>query len=235
MKSTERKPEKVYRYMPVHRLWQVLATKRLYFMRNSKWDDPFEGFLVKRYCKIAGKDFVLLNTNKFFLCCCRFEERDHLWRNYTPNKDGVLVKLNIDGLLALQGPIKCHPIRYPKKHEIKKMLDRIDGGEFPEDQILSLFFIKRYAFDPEKEIRFLLENSTIKDDTYGVKIEPNGIIENVLFDPRMDHDTYEYHRKFIQDRFGIANISHSTLYDPERSFGPGKGLQRHVTKSSTRR
>ncbi len=218
MTSTDSIPSKVYRYMPVHRLWQVLATRRLYFMRNSKWDDPFEGFLVKQYCSINGKDFILLNSNKFFLCCCRIEERDHLWRNYTPNKDGVLVTLNTKELLALRRQIKCCSIEYPKRDEIKTLLDRINSKQFHKNQILKLFFIKRKAFEPESEIRFLLEDSTIRNDTVGVKIEPNRIIKRVLFDPRMDHNTYEYHRQFIQDQFSISNIGHSSLYDPERSF-----------------
>jgi len=217
MKSKDRIPRRVYRYMPVHRLWQVLATRRLYFMRNSKWDDPFEGFLVKQYCSITGEDFVLLNANKFFLCCSRIEERDHLWRNYTPNKDGVLVTLNTEEL-TLRGPIKCYPIKYPKRNEIATLLDKINTRRFHKDQILPLFFVKRYAFEPEKEIRFLLEDSTIRDDIVGVEIDHNRIIERVLFDPRMNHDAYEYHKQFIGDRFGISNISHSSLYDPLRTF-----------------
>jgi hypothetical protein len=119
MESGDKILRRVYRYMPVHRLWQVLATRRLYFMRNSKWDDPFEGFLVKQYCSITDQDFVSLNAGKFFLCCCRIEERDHLWRNYTPNKDGVLVTLSSQELLILQRQIKCYPIEYPKRDEIK--------------------------------------------------------------------------------------------------------------------
>ena len=83
---------------------------------------------------------------------------------------------------------------------------------------MSLFFIKRYAFKPEEEIRFLLEDSTIRDDTVGVEIEPSRIIARVLFDPGMDHGTYEYHKQFIEEQFGILNIDHSSLYDPERSF-----------------
>lgn len=216
-KSTDEIPGRVYRYMPVHRLWQILATGRLYFMRNSKWDDPFEAFLVKQYCSITEKNFISLNASKFFLCCSRIEERDHLWRSYTPNKDGVLVTLKTKELLSLRKKIKCYPIQYPKKEEIKTVLYRIKKRRF-RGPILSLFFVKRYAFEPEKEIRFLLEESTIRDDIVGVKINPSKIIERVLFDPRMDHNTYEYHRQFIQDQFSISNVSHSSLYDPERSF-----------------
>ena len=205
MTSTDAIPKRVYRYMPVHRLWQVLSKRRLYFMRNSKWDDPFEGFLVKQHCRITGKDFAALNANKFFLCCSLIKERDHLWRNYTPNKDGVVVTINTKALLAVRQPIKCYPITYPTRDEIVELLDRINRRQFRRNQTLSLFFIKRFAFEAEREIRFLLEDSNARDDIVGVEIEPNKIIENVLFDPRMDHETYEYHTQFIQVQFGISN------------------------------
>jgi hypothetical protein len=218
MKSTDERPRRVYRYIPVHRLWQILATRSLYFMRNSKWDDPFEGFLAKQYCSITNKNFFLLNAKKFFLCCCRIEERDHLWRNYTPNKDGVLVTFKTQELLAQQRQMECYPIKYPKRHEIEVLLKKINRGQLHKDQLLSLFFIKRRAFEPESEIRFLIEDSTAKDDIKEVDIEPNMIIERVLFDPRMDYETYKYHRQFIQDQFHILNIVRSSLYDPERSF-----------------
>jgi hypothetical protein len=211
-------PERVYRYIPVHRLWQLLATNHLYFMRNSKWDDPFEGFLVKKYCSVTTKNFFSLNANKFFLCCCNVNERDHLWRNYTPNKDGVLLTIRTKELLRSREKMDCRLIDYPSRGEIAVLLARIKRGRLPKDQLLSLFFIKRYAFEAEHEIRFLLEDSTVEDDILAVPIEPNGIIDRVLFDPRMDHDTYEYHKDFIRDRFGISSIYHSSLYDPERTF-----------------
>lgn len=218
MKSTDERPRRVYRYIPVHRFWQILATRRLYFMRNSKWDDPFEGFLVKQYCSITNANFFLLNAKKFFLCCCSIEERDHLWRNYTPNKDGVLVTFKTQELLAQQRQMECYLVKYPTRHEIEVLLKKINRGKLHGDQLLSLFFIKRRAFKPESEIRFLIEDSTAKDDIKGVDIEPNMIIERVLFDPRMDYETYKYHKQFIQDQFHILNIVRSSLYDPERSF-----------------
>lgn len=225
LKTSIPTPKRVYRYMPVHRLWQVLATQRLYFMRNSKWNDPFEGFLVKRYCKTVGKDYVNLNSDKFFLCCSLSQERDHLWRNYTPNKDGVVVTLNVKALLAVRRSILCRPIRYPRRFQFNNLLRRIDSRTFPQHLILDLFFMKRLAFEDEKEIRFLLQNRTANNDIVPVNIKIDRIIEGVLFDPRMDHDTYEYHKRFIQDRFGISKISHSSLYDPNRTF-PGKRSKR---------
>jgi hypothetical protein len=51
-------PKRVYRYIPIHRLWEILANKKLYFMRNTKWEDPFEGFLLKQYCKNIGLDYL---------------------------------------------------------------------------------------------------------------------------------------------------------------------------------
>jgi len=215
-------PPQVYRYMPVHRLWQVLATRRLYFMRNTKWDDPFEGFLVKRFgASFGGRhSYVNLNSHKFFLCCSLIREKDHLWRNYTPNKDGVVVTLNVNALLKANPSMLCRRIEYPKRSEIDDLIRKIDKKALPLRRILDLFFMKRLAFQDEQEIRFLLQDRTSKDDVVPVSIEIDKIIEGVLFDPRMDKDTFNYHRQFIKDRFGISKISHSSLYDPYRAF-PG--------------
>jgi len=218
MKSSKSIPKRVYRHMPVHRLWQVLATKRLYFMHNSKWDDPFEGFLVKRYCKTFAKDYLSLNSDKFFLCCSINQERDHQWRNYTPNKDEVVVTLNVEVLMVANKSILIRRIKYPKRSRIGNLLKKMKSRAFPQHLILELFFIKNLAFEDEKEIRFLLQNATTKNDIVSVKIEPEKVIKAILFDPRMDHDTYAYHKRFIQDQFGISKISHSSLYDPDRRF-----------------
>jgi hypothetical protein len=218
MKSSNSLPKSVYRHVPIHRLWQILATKRLYFMRNSKWDDPFEGFLVRRYCKTVAKDYASLNSDKFFLCCSINRERDHQWRNYTPNKDGVVVTLNVKALLAANDSILIRPIKYPLRTRIDNLLRKMRSKTFPEHLILELFFIKNFAFEDEKEIRFLLQDATAKNDIVSVEIEIEMVIEAILFDPRMDHPTYEYHKQFIQDQFGISKISHSSLYDPDRRF-----------------
>jgi hypothetical protein len=205
--------------MPVHRLWQVLSTKCLYFMRNSKWEDPFEGFLVKRYCERVGKQYGEANSDKFFLCCSNIQERDHQWRNYTPNKDGVVVTINVEALIAANKSIKCQPIIYPRSEKIRTLLKQIQkSGTYYANFTLELFFIKRFAFKDENEIRFLIEDTTATDDIVSVKIETKKVIESIMFDPRMDNDTYEYHGQFIKDQFGIAKITHSSLYDPDRIF-----------------
>jgi hypothetical protein len=188
-------------------------------MRNSKWDDPFEGFLVKQYCEAAGKQYAQVNSDKFFLCCSLIQERDHQWRNYTPSKDGVVVTINVKALLMANTSILCQPIKYPKRSKIDNLLKVLKKSKtYYPNPSLDLFFIKRFAFKDENEIRFLLQDATAKDDIVSVAIEREKVIESIMFDPRMDHDTYEYHRKFIEDQFGISEITHSSLYDPHRTF-----------------
>jgi hypothetical protein len=219
MNSSNPIPKRVYRYIPVHRLWQVLATKCLYFMRNSKWDDPFEGFLVKQCCETIGKQYMEVNSDKFFLCCSRDREKDHLWRNYTPNKDGVVVTINVEAVLSVNKLILCRPIKYPTRSKIDNLLKQLKKSKaYYPNVSLDLLFIKRLAFKDENEIRFLLQDATAKDDIVSVKIKTERVIESILFDPRKDHDTYAYHRKFIEDQFGISKITHSSLYDPGRTF-----------------
>ncbi len=208
----------VYRYMPVHRLWQILSTARLYFLRNSKWDDPFEGFLLRKYCKTMKKNFTLLNAEKYFLCCTTKRERDHFWRNYTPNKDGVSIKLNLDVLRASDPRILCQTIEYPERSVIQELLRQITNGKWPSSDVTKLLFIKRFAFRDEGEFRLMIQDKSNRDEVLAIDVEPGRIIERILFDPRMDPDTFKVHREFIHDRFGGYAVAHSQLYNPERSF-----------------
>lgn len=207
------------RYMAVHRLWQILSTSRLCFLRNSKWDDPFEGFLLRRYCKTMNKDFTLLNADKYFLCCTTKPERDHFWRNYTPNKDGVSVKLNLEALREDDRRILCQEVDYPKQSTIQKLLGQITDRTWPPHDVKKLLFIKRLAFEDEAELRLMIQDKTNKDDVLAIDVEPRRIIRRIFFDPRMDPETFNAHRDFIHNQFGNYDIRHSQLYNPDKSFG----------------
>jgi hypothetical protein len=211
-------PKFVYRYIAVHRLWQILSTACLYFLRNSKWDDPFEGFLVRRYCTSMKKDFARLNADKYFLCCTRKAERDHFWRNYTPNKDGVSITLNIDALRASDSRILCMAVEYPKVDIIQELLRQITTRKWALSDVTKLFFLKRLAFKDEDEYRLMIQDKSNEDDILAIHIEPRRIIKRIRFDPRMDPDTFNAHREFILDRFGNYDVVHSQLYNPDRSF-----------------
>lgn len=208
----------LYRYMPVHRLWQMLATKKIYFLRNTMWDDPFEAFLAKRYCISKSRDFNLLNSDKYFLCCTTKRERDHFWRNYTPNKNGVMITLDIASLKGIRDGIIAEKMTYPVRNEIRRILEKIARGTLTKAELTDLFFIKRKAFEDEAEYRLMIQGKSYKRDMVGVDFSPEKTITRILFDPRMDSRTFESHKLFINEQFGPFNVRHSKLYSPDEAF-----------------
>lgn len=219
----------LYRYIPVHRLWQMLATKKIYFLRNTKWDDPFEAFLVKRYCISNAQDFNLMNSDKYFLCCTTRRERDHFWRNYTPNKDGVMLKLDIASLKSGHKGIIAKAVTYPVRKEIRRLLEKITGGTITKAELTDLFFRKRKAFEDEAEYRLMIQGKSYKGDVVGVDFIPEKTVIQILFDPRMDPSTFESHKLFIHKQFGLFNVHHSKLYSPDEAFPAKKRLTMHAT------
>ncbi|MCX7010752.1 MAG: hypothetical protein NTY53_26505 [Kiritimatiellaeota bacterium] len=218
MKIFLTKNKYIYRFIPIHRLWHILSSRQLYFLRNTKWDDPFEGFLVKRYCDIMGKKFSALNADKYFMCCTRRREKDHFWRNYTPNRDGVVLSLHRENLIHSDSRIVCRDIKYPRIENLKAIVTEIDSGNYAATKIPDLFFMKRYAFEDEVEVRLMIQDKKALQDVVSVDIDPSRVIHEIMFDSRMDHVTYREHSEFIKTRFGHFRMSHSTLYNPERTF-----------------
>lgn len=207
----------------------MLATKKIYFLRNTKWDDPFEAFLIKRYCTAQSEDFDLLNSDKYFLCCTTKPERDHFWRNYTPNKDGAMVTFNLSILRSLDPRILGRVVSYPPRDEIKDFLKKIDTGSVSEAELKDLYFIKRMAFEDEKEYRLLIQDKPHVGDTIGIDFVPQKTITRILFDPRMDTDTFSRHKLFLEDQFGDLNVRHSRLYNPDKSFPEKRSLTTRST------
>ncbi len=221
----------VYRYMPIHRLWQMLSTGKIFFLRTTKWDDPFEAFLAKRYCTAKEQNFDLINSDKYFLCCTTKSERDHFWRNYTPNKDGVRVTFDLSSLRRIDSRIIAKDVRYPPRDEIRDLLKNIAKKTLTEAQLTDLYFIKRKAFEDEDEYRLMLEDKSHSGDAIGIDLRPDMVITRILFDPRIDADTYERHKQFIHNQFGKLTLRHSRLYNPEKAFPE---MKRPSTASAVR-
>ena len=208
----------VYRYIPIHRFWEIMESKEIVFMRLRKFEDPFEGFLTKRLFKAAKEDYDSWVKLRYFLCCTAHRERDHDWRNYTPNRDGVRLKISVNELkksCKSHGNV-CKEIQYLTSKEVAELVKKLDRDIY-SGKVDDLFFYKRTAFKDEKEFRFSIQTSHRKS-FFGMKIEPEKAIRSLLFDPRMSSKVFELHKKFILSTWPYLKIGLSNLYDPERAI-----------------
>ena len=214
----------LYRYVPLHRLLEVLSLNKLTFMKTSKWEDPFEGFLFD-YCVREFPQWHLfsgLKTSLFCLCLSTDTEKDQIWRAYTPNSDGVRMKLNLSALEPFLGPdYILGNVCYRVVSTIKKLLREYRDEQAPcEDKLLKLFFFKRKAFKSDQEVRMITTDASATGDVKSVEIDARAVIGEIMFDPRMDGKLYSSYKDLLKSdayRFP-GKIHQSELYSPAKVF-----------------
>lgn len=87
-----------------------------------------------------------------------------------------------------------------------------------ENKFSLILFLKRLEFQHEKEFRFVLNyfNSYFLDkyieQTFIYEFKFNELIEEIVFDPRMESDLYEVYRKFAIEQGFTGKIKQSKLY-----------------------
>jgi hypothetical protein len=220
--------EFVYRFIPVHRLLEIMDSDKISFVRHGMWDDPLEGYFIKKYIELENDDphpikplmkYSDYTDLRFFLCCTKNSEKDYQWSYYTPNKDGVRIKLSVSDLLNEAKKERCDidvkPIRYENLREFINALTEFRNMSY--QVVNDLLFYKRDEFIDEQEIRFLIQGS--HDNNFlPVKIDPCKVIKELLFDPRMPSRSFGVYAEFVLKKWPQIKIEHSNLYDPDRSM-----------------
>jgi hypothetical protein len=226
----------VFRVVPIHRLLEAFQERRFVLVQPKKWDDPFEQLLdwswVTNRMPIMGQGVAReqkLNVHRQKVR--RFRERecvgqcwtahkyetDAMWRIYTPNKDGVKMKSTPRKLLdALQQNLQqskkqqCYigKILYLKEKALIKAIEDINFNE-PDGLAKSLMY-KRREFSHEREIRLLFTGTS--KEIFSFPIDPNQMIDEVVFDPRMHGALYEVYRLALGSLKYKNRIRQSRLY-----------------------
>ncbi|HOZ17760.1 MAG TPA: hypothetical protein PLF04_05440 [Candidatus Fermentibacter daniensis] len=91
----------VYHYAPIERIIQILTTKKIVLTNPSKWDDPFENYLLKQDVLMKDLSRVSLRELRdswFGQCWTTAVENDALWRIYSHDKRSVRIKSRIEAI-----------------------------------------------------------------------------------------------------------------------------------------
>ena len=197
----------LYRIIPFQRLADILINKKNTLVNPSKWDDPFEDWILNK------NPSAQVNKCNFFGQCWTIENKSEaIWRVNSIGTDGFRIRTKVDKLWnSLNGMedreyifCKIGEISYLEKNEIKKLKegssfnvsilrqDKLQiSKQFPENisDLIDGFMIKRLGYQYEYEIRLICYNSKNKQE--GIKrysICPNDVIEQILIHPRVDDD-----------------------------------------------
>lgn len=228
---------RVYRVLDYNLFREFVKTGKLILRRPHKWEDPFENILlkVKAVLKSNGDPISMREVvDVFFGQCWSLNEKetDATWRIYAPNKNGVRITTTIGKLLVALVPY-ANPdlgesfyfgkVTYLEKDEIlsyvndKKNTEALICGKDGREEARTLL-LKRKEFEHEGEARLLFYDCQGKIPRYEYErhfpVNPNAVIDSVVFDPRMPKHRYEYFKLELSMSGLEAPISHSQLYQP---------------------
>lgn len=223
----------IFRVIPIERLILLVKNKTNVLVHPSKWDDPFENFLLKSKFELGGNDLSVaeLRDNLFGQCwTLRIKETDAIWRIYSPEKNGVRVKSTIknvfEPLVRQQNNLWNDTAYFGKVNYVKgRELSKIVENSFSDQSssivnglpIIKSLLTKRKAFEHEKEVRVIYRGKpNLTGGIHGYNINPQEFIQELLFDPRMDENLFAIFEDFLRTELPMCDISQSSLYkDPD--------------------
>jgi hypothetical protein len=226
----------IYRIFNFERLLEIFKEQKLTLVKPKLWDDPFENFILNSIGVMSdGREFTNDLRDKFYgQCWSLTKESDAMWRIYSPDKDSVKVKTTIRKLFTPLFDIGGHhtkmngivynlstfvgKVKYETTKNLTNMLkdeDRMKGKLLDQSGHgqASTFYFKRKAFKHENEIRIMFNsNHNQLSDIFRYSINPYELFEQIVFDPRMSIDDFNFHKQELKN-IGFKNsVIQSGLY-----------------------
>lgn len=227
--TEKQKDKNIYRVFSVDRLFEIFNSKQLTLVRPELWDDPFENVIMNSTGELeSGELFSIDFRDNFYGQCWTYtNESDAIWRIYAPKKDGVRVRTTPRKLL------KSLYDQSDKFRDIHCFIGKVDyynkkslNGMLNNSKIISSWLLdstgaghaktllfKRNAFKHENEVRILYNgNKKIKGDLFKYSIDPFDLIEDIVFDPRMDYKKFKKYKSDLKKQGFEGRIVKSNLY-----------------------
>lgn len=219
----------VYRYLSFNRLVELIIKKRFFIPQVKTWDDVYELFLAKTtieksYARVSYID----SMDSFYGQCWSFKaESDALWRIYSPDKTGVRIKCKLKNVANALRIEENHVdystvrkeigvIRYMKVKDVEKWTQALNTDEININTIRDSLFIKRNEFSHENEVRIIIHKAfgeyENQKQLLSFIIDPNSLIEEVTFDPRIYDGQFELNSKVLKSVGYENRITKSGLY-----------------------
>lgn len=182
----------LWRYTELPFLLHLLKTKHLTLLTPNTWDDQNDSFYIDLYRKKKGFKSVLV------LCFTEIRETYHHWNVFSGSRAGISISFYKSKLVSWaddQG-LRHASVEYYNNKELRKNKPKLD----------SLPFIKRKAYQDEKEFRLLYED---KNNNYLFKdfeFEPNIMIRNIRINPWLPKSIADSIKSTIKSIDGCESI-----------------------------
>ncbi|MBN9654709.1 DUF2971 domain-containing protein [Halobacillus sp. GSS1] len=231
----------VYRVFSLERFLQLLHTNKLVLVKPKLWEDPYENFFLNSKGVLPDGievTFEPMREQYYGQCWTLESECDGLWKTYSPNHTGIKVKSTVSKLMNALYDVNnpyhqlsyfIGKVHYVSNERISDLFNNItpllsSGNEL---SIPNTLLTKREAFKYENEVRLLfkapiedeIDSSmvrnkwNIKKDIFSINVDPNEILEEVTFHPRMSRDLFCSLKEVINTLGFNGKVSKSSLYD----------------------
>lgn len=224
----------IFRFIRFEHFLSMLITNRKWISQTTLWDDVYENFLGKvifKHGKVPMSYYGYI-YNFYGECWTMQKENDALWRIYSNDKKSIRIKSSIrkviescenefsvnSGLISF---CTIGKVEYLSSNKINEWIKSFQKPILGTNVLLESLFIKRKEFEHEKEIRLIVHKKTNQtEESKGfmrnhllLSINPNEIVDEVTFDPRINIEDYLI-LKNVVEKLGFKNkIKKSKLYD----------------------
>ncbi|MHB8094103.1 MAG: DUF2971 domain-containing protein [Candidatus Aminicenantales bacterium] len=230
--TVSEKSKRIYRVIPINRLIGIFVNGLNTITKPRLWNDPFENFIMRGKGKLRDGTVVDygMKDSLFGQCWTLHRESDAMWRIYSPDSNGVKIRTTVRKLYnslynSIPSPkrdVSCFigKVRYLNRRAIKRYLKTGLNIESTGAGIVETLLIKRIAFSHEKEIRLIYwaEDSEALSELFQYRIDPNYLIEEIVFDSRIDQNIFRIYKDHIKRLNFQGAIIHSSLYRPPENI-----------------
>lgn len=234
----------IYKIIPLKYLLSWFKIQKVRFDQISKWDDIYELFLFKQnyYSQVNGQnlpvDMDAVSHSIYGQSWSLRKECDALWRIYSPDYMSVKIHTTTNKLISeMQNNVfPNHSIAYLGKVKYfslqglhNQIVHYVNNNVLLEENIASSLFDKRKILSYEKEFRIVIVQATQSqsgNNKVSLPIYPfiqipmnlEKIIDEVIFDYRLDNCTFSSLQNCIKKMLPNAKVSKSSL----GTFAPKK-------------
>jgi len=223
----------VYRTIPLRRLYELFGNRENVLPRPSKWDDPFENFILKSPVQISSGEIGRFgfHDHVYGQCWTLHKASDATWRIYSPDKNAVRIRSTIGTLAAslsatlgewAHTQVFIGKVDYLFEPELRQFAATVFEDGLSAEAIARSLLVKRRAFKHEREIRLIYcERETVNhaDDLYRYPVDPNTLVTQIMVDPRLPKAEADRLKGEIRNRTGFGgDIKRSLLYAPPKGF-----------------
>lgn len=192
---------KLYRYLSLSQFLEFMEKRKIYLTNINYWEDTWEAPAEK--IKLIDND----NIRKKELIGQSWSMQDvsdALWRIYSKEKEGIMIQTTVKKFDLIKGikiAMLAPVIYYENLEEI------LNKFKYPKNYngIPGVGFLKRKAFEHEKEVRLITLNDSehvegvFQDSGHFLfELNPIEFIEGIIIDPRAEEwyvDTIKYYCK----------------------------------------